>query len=120
MATERESAVLWLPGAFVLEVLAWEVGSRLGLAMVDPGWEEFGRNIQVERITWGLGGAVLVLLAAFLVLCKGGSKTAVSCVQLLGILALAAYWVGASVLASGAVVALATIAAVVLGRRRVG
>jgi len=118
VATERESVLLWLPATFVLEVLAWEVGSRLGLGIVDPTWEELGRSINVELITWGLGGAVVVLFAAFMLLLEGRSKTVVSSVQLLGVLALAAYWIGASVVASGSVVTLATVATAVLSRRR--
>ena len=117
MAAEREGALFYLPAAFALEVLAWEVGSRVGLAIVDPSWEELGRSIQVERITWGLGGAVIVLFALLMVFSKGRSWTGVSMVQFVGMLALVAYWIGASVVASGAVVMLATVASVVLSHR---
>ncbi len=117
MAAERESVLLWLPGTFVLEVLAWEVGSRMGLGFADPTWEEFGRSINIELVTWGLGGAVVVLFAVFMALFKGGSKAELSAIQLVGILALVAYWIGASVVASGAVVALATVASAVLSHR---
>ena len=118
MAAERESVLLWLPATFVLEVLAWEVGSRMGLGIADPTWEEFGRSVDIERITWGLGGAVVVLFAVFMLLFKGRYKAEVSSVQLVGILALVAYWIGASVVACGVVVALATVATAALSRRR--
>lgn len=118
MGTDSERALLWLPGSFLIEVLAWEIGSRMGWGIVDSTWEELGRSIHIERITWGLGGAVVVLFAVFMLLFKGHHKTEVSCVQLVGILGLVAYWIGASVLASGTVVVLATVAAVILSGRR--
>lgn len=117
MPSQRESAVLWLPGAFALEVIAWEAGSRLGLAIVDPTWEEFGRSIQVETIVWGIGGAVVVLTGLFLLLTRGRSTLQLSLVQLLGVLAMACYWIGASALTSGAVVVVATLSAWLLSRR---
>ncbi len=111
----REVTLFWLPGAFAVEVLAWEVGSRMGLANVDPTWVELGRSIQVERLTWGLGAAVVVLFVLFRVLSR--KRTAgVSCIQLVGLLALVAYWIGASVVASGVVVMLAAVASTVLSR----
>ncbi len=117
MSTERDGALFWLPGAFALEVLAWEVGSRMGLGIADPTWEELGRSIDIERITWGLGGAIVVLFALFMALSNRRRTAQISFVQLIGVLALAAYWIGASMLASGAVVMLATVAAVVLSHR---
>ncbi len=113
----RETPLFWLPGAFALEVLAWEVGSRMGLSIVDPTWEELGRSIQIERLTWGLGGAVVVVFALFLLLSRKRSTAQISCLQLGGILALVAYWIGASVVVSGAVVMLAAVASAVLSRR---
>ncbi len=89
----------------------------MGLGFADPTWEEFGRSINIELVTWGLGGAVVVLFAVFMALFKGGSKAELSAIQLVGILALVAYWIGASVVASGAVVALATVASAVLSHR---
>ena len=117
MALERDSSLLWLPGAFVAEVVAWEAGSRLGLAIVDPTWEEFGRSIQVERVAWGLGGAVFVAFAVFMALSRQRSTVQLSIVQLLGISAMACYWVGASLFATGAVVLAATLACWILERR---
>ena len=117
MTSERESTLLWLPAAFVAEVVAWEAGSRLGLAIVDPTWEEFGRSILVERITWGLGAAVLVAFVSFMLSSRKRSTLQLSVVQLLGVLAMACYWIGASVFASGGVVLTATLAAWILGRR---
>ncbi|MCR9159315.1 MAG: hypothetical protein ACE37F_08640 [Nannocystaceae bacterium] len=117
MAFERESAVLWLPGAFALEVIAWEVGSRLGLAIVDPSWEELGRSIQVEQIVWGIGAAVIVLSGLFLLFSRERSTLQLSLIQLLGVLAMACYWIGASVLTAGAVVIVATLCAWLLSRR---
>ena len=117
MTSERESTLLWLPGAFVAEVVAWEVGSRLGLAIVDPTWEELGRSIQVERLTWGLGAVVVAAFVLFMLISRKRSTVQVSVVQLLGILAMACYWVGASVYSSGGVVLIATLAAWMLGRR---
>lgn len=113
----REAALFWLPGAFAVEVIAWEVGSRMGLSIVDPTWEELGRSVQVERLTWGLAGAVVVLFALFLLLSRRRSTGQVSCIQLVGMLALVAYWIGASVVASGAAVMLAAVASTVLSRR---
>lgn len=118
VAFERESALLWLPGSFIVEVVAWEVGSRLGLAFADPSWEEFGRTVDIETITWGLAVAVVVLLVLFRLVTGHRSTPQLSVVQLLGVLALAAYWIGASVVASGAVVVLATLAAWILSSRR--
>lgn|GEM_PF-2485152 len=118
MGSERESALLWLPGAFLLEVAAWELDTRLGLGLSDPTWEEFGRSIQVERIAWGLAAAIVVLAALFLIVSRQRSTLQVSLVQLLGVLALAAYWVGASVFASGAAVTLCTLASWMLSTRR--
>ncbi|MGH1341036.1 MAG: hypothetical protein ACRBN8_05765 [Nannocystales bacterium] len=117
MANERATSLQWLPATFVLEVVAWEVGSRLDLAMLDPSWEELGRSIDVERITWGLGCAATVLFVLFMVLPTRWSKGGVSCVQLLGVLGLGAYWIGASVVASGAVVVVASVAAFLLSGR---
>jgi hypothetical protein len=117
MASERTAAVLWLPGAFIVEVLAWEVGSRLELAFVDPAWEEFGRTIEVERIAYGLGAAVVVLAALFLLISRRRSTLQISLVQLLGVLGMACYWIGTSLLVSGAVVMVATGAAWVLSAR---
>ncbi len=117
MAAERASTALWLPITFVLEVAAWEIGSRLELAIVDPTWEEFGRSIGVERITWGLGGTCVVLFALFILVSRRRSTLQVSMVQLPGVLAMGCYWIGASVLASGAVVVGSALAAWVLGTR---
>ncbi len=117
MAFDRGSALLWLPAAFVAEVAAWEVGSRLELAIVDPTWEEFGRTIEVERIAYGLVAAVVVLAAASLLLSRTRSTAQVSLVQLLGIFGLVCYWIGASVFSSAAVVLAATVASWVLSRR---
>ncbi len=117
MAAERESAVLWLPITFGIEVAAWEVGSRLQLGFSDPAWEEFGRSISVERVTWALGGALVVLFVLSMVVSRRGSTFQVSLVQLPGVLALGCYWVGASVVSSGAVVIGSALAAWVLGTR---
>ena len=115
---ERESTtLLWLPGAFLAEVVAWEVGSRLGLSIVDPMWEEFGRSIQVEQITWGLGVVVMAAFVLFMLISRQHSTLQLSLVQLLGVLAMACYWVGASIYASGGVVLTATLAAWILGQR---
>ncbi len=117
MTEERASAGFWLPVTFGLEVAAWEIGSRLGLGFADPTWEEFGRSIDVERITWILGGTTAALFVLFMVTSRRRITAMVSVVQLPGVLALACYWVGASVLSSGAVVILSTLAAWVLGSR---
>lgn len=117
MAFERDSALLWLPGTFALEVLAWEVGSRVGMAIVDPAWEELGRSIQVESLTWGLAGAVVVLFALFMALSRGRSTCQISSMQFVGVLALVGYWIGASMVATAAVVMLSTVGAAVLGHR---
>jgi hypothetical protein len=90
----------------------------MGLAFADPSWEEFGRTIEIERITWGLAIAVGVLLALFWMLTRHRSAGQLSLIQLLGVLALATYWIGASVLASATVVVLATLAAWILSSRR--
>lgn len=119
MGDERQWALLWLPGAFALEVLAWEADSRLELGLSDPTWAEFGAMIGVEQITWGLGAAVVVLFVVFMIASRHRSTLQLSLVQLLGILALACYWIGAWVVSSGMVVALSTIAAWILGTRRV-
>lgn len=101
----------------MLEVIAWEAGSRLGLAIVDPTWEEFGRSIQVETIVWGIGAAVVVLTGLFLLASRRRNTLQLSLVQLLGVLALVCYWIGASALSSGAVVVVATLGAWLLSRR---
>lgn len=111
--------MLWLPGAFALEVIAWELDSRLGLGISDPTWEAFGQSIQVEQIVWGLGGAVVVLGGLFLLVSSRKSTWQLSVIQLLGVLAMACYWIGASALSSGAVVVVATLVAWILGRRGV-
>lgn len=117
LAFERESAVLWLPGAFALEVLAWEAGSRLGLAIVDPTWEELGRSIQVETIVWSIGGAVVLFSGLFLLITRERSSLQLSLIQLLGVLAMVCYWIGASALTSGVVVVVATLSSWLLSRR---
>lgn len=117
MAGERGIAYLWLPLTFVVEVVAWEVGSRLELALVDPTWEELGRTIDVEQIAWLLGSGALLVFALFASVTRHHRMLQVSIVQLAGVLALACYWVGASVLASGTAVGLSSIAAWLLGRR---
>lgn len=115
---DRKEVLLWLPSAFALEVAAWEIGSRLGLAVADPSWDEFGRLIGVERITWGLACAS----AAVLVLCllfgsRRRTTPQLSLVQLPGLLTLACYWVGASLAASAVSIAASTLAALVIVRR---
>jgi uncharacterized membrane protein YbhN (UPF0104 family) len=108
----------WLPATFVLEVAAWEIGSRMELAIVDPTWLEFGEVIHVERSSWIIGAIVVALCALFLIASDRPRKWHISIVQLFGILALAGYWVGASTWVSGVVVGLVTAATVILGRRR--
>jgi hypothetical protein len=117
MSPERNGVVWYLPIAFVIEVGAWEVGSRLGLAFADPTWEEFGRLIGVQRWTWVLAGAVAVLFAVFGLLSRRRSILKVSMVQLAGLRALVAYWIGASMLASAVVVGISTVAIWVLDTR---
>lgn len=117
MPEGQRTALLWLPSAFALEVAAWEVDSRLGLAIVDPTWEEFGRSIGVERIVWVLGASAVVLTVLFSVVSRRRVVAQQSLVQLAGVLAMAGYWIGASVYASGAVVVLATLGAWWLARR---
>lgn len=117
MVLER-AVYWWLPTTFALEVAAWEIGSRMELALVDPTWLEFGTTIQVERVMWILGGAIVLLSALVLIFARRSRPTHISLVQLAGVLALAGYWVGASTLASGVVIALATVATVILSRHR--
>lgn len=115
--SDRGGALLWLPGTFILEVLAWEAGSRLGLGFADPTWEEFGRSIEIEQVVWGLGALAVLLTVVFSVATRRRSTPQMSIIQLLGVLAMAGYWIGASVYASGAVVVLATLCAWLLSRR---
>jgi hypothetical protein len=114
---ERWSTYLWLPMTFLVEVAAWEIGSRMELAFVDPSWEAFGREIEVERVAWILGGIAALLFLLFMVLSRRRHTIQVSLVQLVGVLALACYWVGASVVASGAVVLVSTLGAWIIGHR---
>ena len=111
MGTERESALLWLPGAFLLEVAAWELDTRLRLGLSDPTWEEFGRSIQVERIAWGLAAAIVVLSLGARLIRAGSAKVHVLMLQLLGTMGLLAFWVGGSAFGCGAVVVLSTLGA---------
>jgi hypothetical protein len=117
MVLER-AVYWWLPVTFVLEVAAWEVGSRMEVAIVDPAWLEFGEVIHVERVMWILGAVVVALCGLFLLVTDRRHRWPISLVQLVGILALAGYWVGASTLASGVVVGLVTVATVLLGWQR--
>ena len=107
----------WLPAAFAVEVVLWEASSRLGLAFVDPTWEEFGRLVHIELFTWIVGAVVALLLAAFGLATTYRSTAQISLVQIGGVLGLSAYWVGASLVSAGAVVAIATLATWVLVRR---
>jgi hypothetical protein len=109
----------WLPATFIVEVAAWEIGVRMDMAFADPTWLAFGDAIDIERVTWILGGVVAALCAVFLLATRRRHTTHISLVQLVGVLALAAYWIGASTLASGVVVALATVATWILGHRPV-
>jgi hypothetical protein len=118
MINDRWWIWLWLPVTFVVEVAAWEIGSRLEISLVDPSWEAFGRLIDVERVAWILGGAAALLFGAFMLLARRHSTAQVSLVQLVGVLALACYWIGASIVASGAAVLVSTLAAWILGRRK--
>jgi len=118
---DRKEVLLWLPSAFAFEVAAWEIGSRLGLGIADPSWDEFGRLIGVERVTWGLAGASAVVLVLCLLLgSRRRTTTQLSLVQLPGLLTLACYWVGASLFASAVAIAASTFASLVIIRRANG
>jgi hypothetical protein len=118
MVNERWWMFLWLPATFIVEVAAWEIGSRLEMSLVEPSWEEFGRLIDVERVAWILCGVSALLFGAFMLLARRRNTAHVSLVQLGGVLALACYWIGASIVASGAAVLVSTVAALILGHRK--
>lgn len=112
-----DSLPFWLPTTFVLEVLGWEIGSRVGLVSADSDWVEFGRFLHVEQASWALAGlsAALLLLVGVTPLRGSG---AVGFVQVLGVVGLFFYWVGSAALPVGLTILACTFATMVLQSRQ--